>query len=69
MKTVVLSDVHLNVTTYGQPQLLEFTKFLKGLLREELKQDANWIVKLRKVPETPETFYLLDLMASNDFQK
>jgi tetratricopeptide (TPR) repeat protein len=44
-------------------------KFLKALVREELKQDANWVVKLRKLPETPETFYLLDLMASHDFQE
>ena len=44
-------------------------KFLKSLAREELKQDANWIVRLRELPETPETFYLLDLMASNDFQE
>jgi len=44
-------------------------KFLKVLVREELKQDANWVVKLRELPETPETFYLLDLMASNDFQE
>lgn len=44
-------------------------KFLKALVREELKQDANWVVKLRQLPETPETFYLLDLMASHDFQE
>jgi tetratricopeptide (TPR) repeat protein len=44
-------------------------KFLKALVREELKQDANWVVKLRELPETPETFYLLDLMASHDFQE
>ncbi len=44
-------------------------KFLKALAREELKQDANWVVKLRELPETPETFYLLDLMASHDFQE
>ncbi|OGW48986.1 MAG: hypothetical protein A2078_10620, partial [Nitrospirae bacterium GWC2_57_9] len=44
-------------------------KFLKGLVREELKQDTNWVVRLRKLPETPETFYLLDLMASHDFQE
>lgn len=43
-------------------------KFLKALVRNELKQDRNWVVKLRSLPETPETFYLLDLMASNDFQ-
>ena len=44
-------------------------QFLKILVREELKQDANWVVKLRKLPDSPETFYLLDLMASHDFQE
>jgi hypothetical protein len=44
-------------------------RFLQALVREELKQDANWAVKLRKLPETPETYYLLDLMASHDFQE
>ncbi len=44
-------------------------KFLKALVREELKQDSNWVVRLRQLPETPETFYLLELMASHDFQE
>jgi tetratricopeptide (TPR) repeat protein len=44
-------------------------RFLKALVREELKQDANWVVKLRQLPQTPETFYLLELMASHDFQE
>lgn len=43
--------------------------FLRALVREELKQDANWVVKLRSLPEAPETYYLLDLMASHDFQE
>ena len=43
--------------------------FLRALVREELKQDANWVVKLRELPETPETYYLLDLLASHDFQE
>ncbi|MEJ2689315.1 MAG: tetratricopeptide repeat protein [Deltaproteobacteria bacterium] len=43
--------------------------FLKALVREELKQDANWVVKLRSLPDAPETYYLLQLMASNDFQE
>jgi Flp pilus assembly protein TadD len=43
--------------------------FLRALVREELKQDANWVVKLRRLPETPETYYLLELMASHDFQE
>jgi hypothetical protein len=44
-------------------------RFLQALVREELKQDANWVVKLRNLPETPETYYLLELMASHDFQE
>jgi hypothetical protein len=44
-------------------------RFLTALVREELKQDANWVVKLRNLPDTPETYYLLDLMASHDFQE
>ncbi len=43
--------------------------FLRALAREELKQDANWVVKLRKLPEAPETYYLLELIASHDFQE
>jgi hypothetical protein len=43
--------------------------FLRALVREELKQDANWVIKLRKLPQTPETYYLLELMASHDFQE
>jgi hypothetical protein len=43
--------------------------FLKALVREELKQDADWVVKLRKLPQTPETYYLVNLMASHDFQE
>jgi len=44
-------------------------RFLKALVREELKLDADWVVKLRELPDTPETYYLLDLMASHDFQE
>jgi hypothetical protein len=44
-------------------------KFLAALVREEIKQDPTWVVRLRELPETPETFYLLDLMASHDFQE
>ena len=43
--------------------------FLRALAREELKQDTNWVVKLRKLPQTPETYYLLELMAAHDFQE
>jgi hypothetical protein len=44
-------------------------RFLAALVREEIKQDPNWVVRLRELPETPETFYLLDLMTSHDFQE
>jgi hypothetical protein len=43
-------------------------EFLKALVREEIRQDKDWVVRLRSLPETPETFYLIGLMASHDFQ-
>lgn len=43
-------------------------KFLEALLRQDLKQDSTWLVKLRNLPQTPETYYLMQLMASHDFQ-
>lgn len=43
-------------------------KFLQALLDEQSKQDQNWVVNLRELPDSPETRYILDLMASNDFQ-
>ena len=43
-------------------------KFLEALVREEINQDNVWVVRLRTLPDTPETFYLTELMASNDFQ-
>jgi hypothetical protein len=42
--------------------------FLEALAREEIRQDKDWVVHLRNLPEAPETFYLLTLMASHDFQ-
>ena len=42
--------------------------FLAALVREELKQDKDWAIKLRELPDAPETWYLTQLMASNDFQ-
>jgi hypothetical protein len=43
-------------------------KFLQALVREEIEQDRQWVVRLRGLPDTPETFYLTELMASHDFQ-
>jgi len=43
-------------------------KFLDALVREEIRRDADWVIRLRSLPDAPETFYMLDLMASHDFQ-
>ncbi len=43
-------------------------RFLEALIREEIRQDADWVIRLRSLPETPETYYLMELMASHDFQ-
>jgi len=44
-------------------------KFLAALIREEIKKDKYWVVHLRELPETPETYYLLEMLASHDFQE
>jgi hypothetical protein len=41
--------------------------FLDALIREEVRHDEDWVVRLRELPETPETFYLTELLASHDF--
>jgi hypothetical protein len=43
-------------------------KFLQALVREEIRQDKEWVVRLRALPDAPETYYLTILMASHDFQ-
>src|SRR5262245_1050379 len=43
-------------------------RFLKALIREESRQDDTWVMRLRSLPDAPETYYLMDLMASHDFQ-
>ena len=43
-------------------------RFLKALIREESRQDETWIIRLRSLPDAPETYYLMELMASHDFQ-
>jgi hypothetical protein len=42
--------------------------FLEALVREEIRIDRDWVVRLRELPESPETYYLTALMASHDFQ-
>jgi len=43
-------------------------KFIEALVREEIRKDKDWVVRLRSLPEAPETYYLMDLLASHDFQ-
>lgn len=42
--------------------------FLRALVREEIRHDKDWVIRLRSLPEAPETYYLMALMASHDFQ-
>ncbi len=42
--------------------------FLKALVREETREDQTWVIRLRNQPGAPETYYLMELMASHDFQ-
>ena len=43
-------------------------QFLKALIREESREDQTWVIRLRTLPGAPETYYLMELMASHDFQ-
>jgi tetratricopeptide (TPR) repeat protein len=43
-------------------------KFLAALVREEIRKDKDWVVRLRSLPEAPETYYLMDMLASHEFQ-
>ena len=49
-------------------QSIQDGRFLEALIREEIRQDKGWVVRLRDLPQTPETYYLTELMASHDFQ-
>jgi len=50
-------------------ELIREGHFLEALVRDEVKSDANWAIRLRELPETPETYYLLELLASHEFQQ
>jgi tetratricopeptide (TPR) repeat protein len=43
-------------------------RFLTALIREESREDQTWVIRLRGLPGAPETYYLMALMASHDFQ-
>ncbi len=42
--------------------------FLTALIREESREDQSWVIRLRNLPGAPETYYLMELLASHDFQ-
>src|SRR5216683_1504198 len=43
-------------------------QFLNALIREESREDETWVIRLRNLTDAPETYYLVELMASHDFQ-
>src|SRR6266571_3312637 len=43
-------------------------RFLKALIREESREDETWVIRLRSLQDAPETYYLMELVASHDFQ-
>jgi hypothetical protein len=43
--------------------------FLRALIDKRSEKDRNWVVNLRDLPESPETRYLMELLAGNDFQE
>src|SRR5262245_18444853 len=47
---------------------VENGEFLKALAQQEIRQDKDWVIHLRSLPDAPETFYLMSLMASHEFQ-
>ena len=47
---------------------IERGQFLRALSREERRGEEDWVIRLRSLPDTPETYYLMELLASKDFQ-
>jgi len=43
-------------------------EFLKALVREEIRQDKDWVITPPQPAGRAETYYLMELMASHDFQ-
>jgi len=43
-------------------------RFLEALIREEIRQDKDWVIRMRSLPEAPETYYLTELLATHEFQ-
>jgi predicted negative regulator of RcsB-dependent stress response/chorismate mutase len=44
-------------------------KFLQLLRLHNNRSDSGWLLRLRELPQTPETYYLMELLASRNFQE
>lgn len=44
-------------------------KFLTALLNKQAEKDRNWVLNLRELPDSPETRYIMELLAAHDFQE
>ena len=44
-------------------------KFLKALVRKEMQKNRDLLINLRDLEDAPETHYILQMMASHDFQE
>jgi len=43
-------------------------RFLEALVQENMRHDKDWVIRLRSLPDAPETFYLVSLISSHAFQ-
>lgn len=47
---------------------IESGDFLEMLDDERIRHDRDWVLRMRELPDMPETFYLTSLIASHSFQ-
>jgi hypothetical protein len=47
---------------------IESGAFLEMLDDERIRHDRDWVLRMRELPDMPETFYLTSLIASHSFQ-
>ena len=44
-------------------------RFLTALVSKQAEKDKNWVVNLRQLPDSPETRYIMEMLAAHDFQE
>ncbi len=63
-----LDQFGIEVVKLGESiESIQAGNFLEALIREEIRQDEDWVIRLRSLPDSPETYYLMELLASHDF--